>query len=289
MILSCIPYTEYCILFFMNILQAVLLGVVEGITEFLPISSTGHLIIATDLLGITQTEFIKSFTVIIQLGAILAVVLLYWHELVTRKNLLLKVLTAFIPTAIVGFTLYPFIKVYLLGNIEVTLWALFIGGIALLLLEWYFQKSLRYKVKNKRSFSSNEKLDVSGQQLVAINYKQSLLIGLFQSISVIPGTSRALATIFGGMIVGLSRKQAVEFSFLLAIPTMMAATGLDLVGTSFKFSSQEWMLLLIGFITSFIVAYLVIKWFIKYVSHHSFVAFGIYRIILAILLYFILI
>lgn len=276
----------------MNFFQAIILGLVEGITEFLPISSTGHLILTTDLLGIQSTEFVKSFTVIIQLGAILAVLLLYWRTLFLARSILAKVMTAFIPTAVIGFTLYKVIKQFLLGNTLVVLWALFLGGIALLILEWYFQRrSVIVRDKTmKQSLSESKNGSVaSSQESEAISYKQSFIIGVFQSISVIPGTSRAFATIFGGMLTGLSRKQAVEFSFLLAIPTMAAATGLDLLETSFKFSDQEWIVLSIGFITSFVVAYLVIKWFIKYVSNHSFILFGIYRIILAILLYFILI
>ncbi len=259
----------------MNFLQAIILGIVEGVTEFLPISSTGHLILTTDLLNIPSTEFVKSFTVLIQSGAILAVVLLYWKKLLSHKSLLLKILTAFIPTAIIGFLLYSFIKQFLLGNTAVVLWALFLGGILLIGLEMYF----------KRAKIDEEKED----DILLVSYKQSFLIGVFQSISVIPGTSRALATIFGGMVVGLGRRQAVEFSFLLAIPTMFAATGLDLMETSFTFSNQEWMLLSTGFITSFVVAYFVIKWFIHYISNHTFSFFGYYRIILAILLYFLLI
>lgn len=259
----------------MDIFQSIILGVVEGITEFLPVSSTGHLILTTDLLKIPSTEFVKSFTVIIQLGAILSVVLLYWRELFTQKHLLAKVIAAFIPTAIIGYILYHYIKQFLLGNTAVVLWALFLGGISLLLLELYFKRHTKGEQRQANT--------------LVISYKQSFIIGVFQAISVIPGTSRALATIFGGMITGLSRKQAVEFSFLLAIPTMTAATGLDLLETSFKFTNYEWFMLIVGFVTSFIVAYLVIKWFITYVSHHSFIVFGVYRIFLAILLYFILI
>lgn len=258
----------------MNFLQALILGIVEGITEFLPISSTGHLILATDLLQIPSTEFVKSFTVLIQSGAILAVVLLYWRTLIEKKSLILKVLTAFIPTAVIGFVLYSFIKQFLLSNTQVVLWALFLGGILLIAIEMYFKKA---------KIDENKKDDN-----LLISYKQSFIIGVFQAISVIPGTSRALATIFGGMVTGLSRKQAVEFSFLLAIPTMFAATGLDLLETSISFTQQEWLLLFIGFVTSFISAYFVIKWFISYISHHTFIIFGVYRIIAAIALYLIL-
>ncbi len=258
----------------MNFLQAIVLGIVEGITEFLPISSTGHLILATDLLKIPSTEFVKSFTVLIQSGAILAVLLLYWRKLISYKSLFLKVLTAFIPTAIIGFVLYTFIKQFLLGNTAVVLWALFIGGILLIALEMYFKKA---------KIDEEKKDDV-----ILVSYKQSFIIGIFQSISVIPGTSRALATIFGGMVVGLGRRQAVEFSFLLAIPTMFAATALDLLETNFTFTNQEWTVLSIGFVTSFIVAYFVIKWFISYISNHTFIIFGVYRIVAAFVLYLLL-
>lgn len=255
----------------MDILQAIILGVVEGLTEFLPISSTGHLILATDLLQIPSTEFVKSFTVLIQSGAIIAVLLIYWRTFLEHKNLAFKVMTAFIPTAVIGLLLYPIIKDFLLGNTAVVLWALFIGGVVLILLEMYFKRA---------KIDEDKHTDLS-----LISYKQSLIIGVFQAISVIPGTSRALATIFGGLVAGLGRRNAVEFSFLLAIPTMFAATALDLSKSSLSFTSQEWMILGIGFVTSFIVAYFVIKWFIAYISHHTFTAFGVYRIIISIALY----
>ncbi len=209
----------------MDILQAIILGVVEGLTEFLPISSTGHLILATDLLQISSTEFVKSFTVLIQSGAIIAVLLIYWRTFLEHKNLVLKVITAFIPTAVIGLLLYPIIKDFLLGSTAVVLWALFIGGVVLILLEMYFKRAK--KDENKHN------------DLSLISYKQSLIIGVFQAISVIPGTSRALATIFGGLAAGLGRRNAVEFSFLLAIPTMFAATALDLSESSFNFTNQE--------------------------------------------------
>lgn len=250
----------------MDFLQVVIFSVVEGITEFLPISSTGHLVLTSELLRIPQTEFVKSFEIIIQLGAILSIIVLYWKQLLASKTLSLKVMAAFIPTAIIGFAFYDVIKMFLLGNTAVTLWALFLGGIALIVLEKFYQEQPHHIEK-----------------LETMSYKKALMIGLVQSFSMVPGVSRAAATIFGGLFVGLKRKAAVEFSFLLAIPTMAAATGLDLIKTDFSFSSSEWGMLAIGFVGAFFTAILAVKYFIRYIEKHSFFAFGVYRIVLAIL------
>ena len=252
----------------MNYLQALILSIVEGTSEFLPISSTGHLILVSELLKVTQTEFIKSFEIFIQLGAIFAVVFLYWNTI--SKNILVwkKVIAAFIPTAVIGLVLYKFIKHFLLGNDQVTLWALFIGGILLIVLE------LLYEEKNHHT-----------EKLENISYKNAVLIGVFQSISVIPGVSRSAATIVGALFLGTKRKTAVEFSFLLAIPTMLAATGLDVVKSNFAFSLDEWSLMIFGFIGAFVVALLAIKFFLQFIQNHTFIPFGIYRIIVAILFY----
>lgn len=249
----------------MDFLQVLILSAVEGITEFLPISSTGHLVLTAELLKIQQTEFVKSFEVIIQLGAILAVVVLYWKRLLQSKALWTRLAVAFIPTAVIGFALYKVIKTVLLGNPQVTLWALFLGGIGLIVIEKFYKEQPHH-------LDSVDKLPL----------KKAFMIGLVQSISMIPGVSRAAATIFGGLFMGLKRTAAVEFSFLLAIPTMAAATGLDLIKSDFSFSSQEWMLLAVGFVGAFVTAILAIRYFVRYVQHHSFIAFGIYRIILAI-------
>lgn len=251
----------------MNLLNALILGAVEGITEFLPISSTGHLILASKLLGIQSTDFVKSFEIFIQSGAILAVLLLYWRDLLTKIDLLKKVVVAFIPTAIIGFVLYKFLKTYLLGNITVTLLALALGGVALILIELTFKKR-----------------NVDERTPDAITYKNAFLVGLIQSISIIPGVSRSAASIIGGMLLGMDRKTAVEFSFLLAIPTLLAATGLDLIKTNFAFTSSEWTYLAAGFLSSFVVGILVIKWFVSYVRRYTFIPFGVYRIIVAIFL-----
>lgn len=259
----------------MNILQAVILGIVEGITEFLPVSSTGHLILTVKLLSIPSTEFVKSFEIFIQSGAILAVLILYWKMLMEKKELILKIGAAFIPTAIIGLILYSFIKTYLLGNTAVVLWSMFLGGIALILIEIWLKKH-------------PNKLDEEKDDYITVSYRQAFLVGITQSISVIPGISRSAASIIGGMAFGLPRKQAVEFSFLLAIPTLMAATGLDLVRSDFAFSSNEWMLLSVGFLVSFIVSALSIKFLIAYVKRYTFIFFGWYRIIIAIFLYILL-
>jgi undecaprenyl-diphosphatase len=250
----------------MDFLQVLILSAVEGITEFLPISSTGHMVLVSELLRMQQTEFVKNFEVVIQLGAILAVVVLYWQRLLQSKVLWSRLVVAFVPTALIGLVLYKFIKTVLLGNPAVTLWALFLGGIALIIVEKLYKEQPHHLDK-----------------IESLSLKKSAIIGVVQSLSMIPGVSRAAATIIGGLFVGLKREPAVEFSFLLAIPTMIAATGLDLVKSNFAFSSSEWGLLSFGFIGAFITALLAVKFFIRYVQHHTFVAFGVYRIVLALL------
>lgn len=256
----------------MNYLQTLILSIVEGITEFLPISSTGHLILASDLLKISQTEFQKSFEIIIQLGAILSVVVIYFKIFLRNRKIWEKILVAFLPTGVLGFTLYKLIKHYLLGNTVVVLLSLFIGGIVLIILE---------KMHNEEK----SKLD----DIEKISLKNAFFIGLFQSISMIPGVSRAAATIFGGLFLGLKRKTAVEFSFLLAVPTMLAASVFDLYKSHLSFTSYEYSLLLIGFIGAFITAFFAIKYFLRFIENHTFIPFGIYRIILVIAFWFLIV
>jgi undecaprenyl-diphosphatase len=244
-----------------TIFQTLILSIVEGITEFLPISSTGHLILTSHLLSIPQTEFLKSFEIIIQLGAILAVVVIYFKTLWNNFKLWKEILLAFIPSALIGFFAYDFIKNSLLGNSDVVIWSLLIGGIFMILFEKYFKVHLRG----------------------VLSYRSYLLIGLFQSLAMIPGVSRAMTTIFGGRIVGMNRKESTEFSFLLAIPTMFGATVLDLYKTNLSFSSSEFLMLGLGLIASFITAFIVVKWLIKFVQTHNFTYFGVYRIIVSFL------
>lgn len=246
----------------MNLIHAIILSIIEGITEFLPISSTGHLILASKLLEVASTEFTKSFEIFIQLGAIMAVTTLYWKTLITKKSLWLPLMAAFVPTAIVGLTLYPVIKGYLLENTQITVVSLFVGGLFIIGFEKY------------RTLDSG-----SG---AGMTIKKAIIIGLFQSLSVIPGVSRAAATILGGMTAGLTRVEAVEFSFLLALPTMAAAVGLDLVKSAQTFEPHQYMILGLGFIVSWITAFLTVKALLAYVKTHTFTAFGVYRVILAL-------
>ncbi len=276
----------------MDFIQILILSIVEGVTEFLPVSSTGHLVLTSHLLSIPQTEFVKSFEIIIQLGAILAVVVLYWKKffdlrkgLAINRKVWLNVTAAFIPTAVIGLILYKLIKSVLLGNEMITVLALLIGGVLLIILEKIHsvkQSPHPYPLPKERELN-----DIN-YEIENLSLKQCLGIGLAQSVSIIPGVSRSAASILGGMFLGLRRQTAVEFSFLLAIPTMMAASGLDLIKSDFAFSSNEWMTLAVGFIGAFIVALISVKWFIKFIQKNTFVPFGIYRIIAAIL-YFIIV
>ena len=249
----------------MNFFDSIILGIIEGITEFLPISSTAHLILTADLLGLSQSEFLKSFEIIIQFGAILAVVVLYW-KLFLKWEVLKKLIVAFIPTGILGLIFYKIIKTYFLESTSLILWTLFLGGIFLIIFEkWHKEK------------------ENASEDIANISYKHCFYIGLFQSIAMIPGISRSATTILGGLLIGLRRKTIVEFSFLLAVPTMLVASGFDLLNNIEKFSLSESHLLAVGFITSFGMAILGIKFFLAYIPKRTFIAFGIYRIIIVIL------
>lgn len=252
----------------MTFFDAIVLGIVEGLTEFLPISSTGHLILTERLLGIAQTDFLKSFNIAIQLGAILAVVVLYFRSFFDSE-VVKRLIVAFIPTGIIGFTLYGFIKEHLIGNEMIVVWALFLGGVALIIFELLYREG-----------------DETVQAVPAITYKQAIFVGFFQALAIIPGVSRSAATIVGGLLTsGISRATIVEFSFLLAVPTMVAATGYDVLKNVHVFSADNATLLVIGFLTSFIVALFAMKSFLSFVKDHSFIPFGIYRIVIAILFF----
>lgn len=255
----------------MNLFDGIILGIIEGITEFLPISSTGHLILANHLLGLSQTEFLKSFEIAIQCGAILSVVALYWKKIAQNPEVIKKIAVAFIPTGILGYIFYKLIKIFLLGNGKVVIWALFVGGVLLILFEFWHKEK-----------------EEAVEDLANISYKQSVLIGIFQSIAMVPGVSRSAATILGGLLIGLKRKTIVEFSFLLAVPTMFAATVFDLWKSAGEFSLDQFDVLVVGFIASFIVALLSIKFLLGFIKNHTFVPFGVYRIIAAIIFWFLI-
>ena len=247
----------------MNIIHTIILAAIEGITEFLPVSSTGHLILVSKMLQIPESDFVKSFEIFIQLGAIMAVVSLYMKRLIKEPGLLRPTVIAFIPTGLLGVLFYKLIKTYLLSNDIVVVAALIVVGAVLIALE-------RYWAAHPAG---------SSKTILTLNTKSLLTIGLFQSLSMVPGVSRSAATIVGGMLSGLKRKDAVEFSFFLAVPTMAAATGLDLLKSARSFTLPEISTLMLGFVISWITALFVIKAFIRFVAHATFTNFGIYRIL----------
>lgn len=251
----------------MDLTIAVILGIVEGISEFLPISSTGHLILASSLLGLdADSDFLKSFNIAIQVGAILSVVVLYWRDLLVKRDVILRVIVAFLPTGVIGLTLYKLIKSYLLGSTSVVLWSLAVGGLFLIVFE--------YLHKDREQAPAGPE---------AITYRQAFIIGLFQSLAMIPGVSRSASTIVGGLVLGLHRKTIVEFSFLLAAPTMAAATAYDLLKSGPLFSADQFLFLAVGFVMSFAVALLSIQFLLRFIQTHTFIPFGIYRIVLVAL------
>jgi undecaprenyl-diphosphatase len=248
----------------MTYLQAIIIAIIEGLTEFLPVSSTGHMILADSLMKIENKEFAKTFEIVIQLGAILAVLFLYIKRFFVSLTIYFKLAVAFIPTGIIGFLAYKTIKHYLFNPITVSV-SLIIGGVILILLDkWSERKESEYKAVE----------DVS--------YLGAFKIGLFQCLSMIPGVSRAAATIFGGIFSGFSRQQAAEFSFLLAIPTMFAASGYDLLKEKDNIHSEDLKLLLFGASIAFIVAWFAIKAFINFLTKYGFKHFGYYRIVLGL-------
>ncbi len=252
----------------MDAIQALILGIVEGLTEFLPISSTAHLMLAADLMKLEKDDFRKTFEIAIQSGAILSVVLLYWRKFLVEWRVLLRVIVAFVPTAVIGLTVYKIVKEHFLDNTPLTLSALIIGGVLLIVFE---------RVHREKPGAATD--------LATIPLWKCLVIGICQTLAFIPGVSRAAATILGGLALGLTRKASVEFSFLLAVPTVAAATA--------RILYDEWRdhgtlpvehahLLLIGLVTSFVAAALTIKFLLHFIRTHTFEGFGYYRIALAI-------
>ena len=252
----------------MNLLNAIILGLIEGITEFLPISSTAHLIISSKLLNIPQTEFQKFFEVFIQSGAILAVIFIYWKIILKNRNMMMNIFLSFIPTAVVGFLLHKVIKGFFFESFTLIGTSLFIIGLFFIIYE--------YLLKNK--------IVKADKKIIEITVTQALLIGLGQSLAVVPGVSRAGAVILTMMIMGFNRKESALYSFVLAVPTLLAASAFDFLKTNPQliFTGRNPLFLFIGLVTSFFSALLAIKWFIKFLQNNTLMYFGVYRIILAL-------
>jgi len=251
----------------MTLVEALVLAVIEGLTEFLPVSSTGHMIIASTFMGIAADEFTKLFTVAIQFGAILSVVVVYFKRFFQGVNFYVKLFLAFIPTGIIGLLLKSSVD-GLLENVTVVAVSLLVGGILLLFVDNFFAKN-----------------ETEGTDEVSI--KSALIIGTVQSIAMVPGVSRSAATIIGGLTQKLTRKAAAEFSFFLAVPTMFAATLKSMWDSKellLKSGNNEMMLLIVGNVAAFIVAYLAIKSFIGILTKYGFRIFGYYRIAVGLIL-----
>ena len=246
----------------MTIFDSVILGAVEGFTEYLPVSSTGHMIVASDFLGIDQTSVTKAYEVIIQFAAILAVVFNYKDKFSKEHiPLWIKLFVAFLPIGIVGFIFSHQIKE--LFNLQIVAIMFIVGGIVFLIVEKFVYDETKVLIHNVED----------------ITMKQSIFIGFMQIFALIPGTSRAGSTIIGELLVKLSRKASAEFSFLLALPVMSAVTAFDLLKHYKEFIGANFEVLLVGFIVAFIVAYLTMKLFLKFLNNFTFVSFGIYRIL----------
>jgi len=251
----------------MSFLEAIILAIIEGLTEFLPVSSTGHMIIASTFMGIASDNFVKLFTVAIQFGAILSVVIVYFKKFFQSWNFYMKLFVAFIPTGIIGLLLKSQVDA-LLENVWVVAISLLLGGIILLFVD--------------KMFAKNEE-----DGLDEVDYKTGFIIGAIQSVAMIPGVSRSAATIIGGLSQKLTRKAAAEFSFFLAVPTMFAATAKSIWDEKellLNSSNNEMLLLIVGNIVAFIVAYIAIRSFISYLSKNGFKIFGYYRIVLGSIL-----
>lgn len=248
----------------MSIIEAVILAIIEGITEFLPISSTGHMIIASSLMGIEGEAFTKVFEVNIQFGAILSVVVLYWKRFFQSFTFYFKLFVAFLPAAFFGLLLNDYIDA-LLGSPLIVAISLLIGGIVLVYVDSWFP-------------GAEEDIERP------LPYLTALKIGLFQCLAMVPGVSRSAATIIGGMTEKLSRKQAAEFSFFLAVPTMFAAAGYKLLKDYQKIQADDIQILLLGNIIAFFVALLAIKFFINFLTRYGFRVFGYYRIVVGLLI-----
>lgn len=249
----------------MTLWQAIVLAIVEGLTEFLPVSSTGHLIIVSKLMGINEDPFTKAYTVIVQFGAIMSVLVLYWRRFLTTWSFYKKIFLAFLPAASIGLLVADKIDA-LLGSVEIVAYALVVGGVALIAFE--------------KMFKPKDGIEIEDMQPVS-----ALKIGFFQCLAFVPGVSRSASSIIGGMFQGLSRKAAAEFSFFLGVPTLAGACFIKALRAREYISAEHWDLIIIGNIVAFVAAALAIKSFIQFLTRHGFFAFGVYRIVVGVLLF----
>lgn len=251
----------------MTWLHTVLLSIIEGLTEFLPVSSTGHMVLASHFLGIADDPFTKAFEVIIQMGAILTVVVMYWRRFVPRGDFYRKIFLAFLPAAVLGFLLKDQVDRWLESPVIVAV-SLIVGGIALIAIDRRF--------KGERGLTTDD-----------LDNRQSVQLGFFQSLALMPGVSRSGATIVGGLLLGMKRAEAAEFSFFLAVPTMAAATGyklLKMISHGPGFSVEQWQMLAAGLLISFLVAAVAIRAFIGFLQRKGFAFFGWYRIVFGLII-----
>jgi undecaprenyl-diphosphatase len=244
----------------MTIIDSVIMGVVEGITEFLPVSSTAHLILTAKILGLKESQSLKAYETIIQFGAILAVLFIYKDRLLKSFSLWVKLAIAFIPTGLTGLFLYSYIKSFFTPS--ATVWFMIGAGIIFIVVEKIHKEQEHYLEKPEQT-----------------TYLKAFFVGLFQTIALLPGISRSGATIIGGMLLGMKRKTAVEFSFLLALPTMFVATSYEVYKGYEDFIFDDITALIIGLIISFISSFFAVKWFLKFIEKYNFIPFGIYLII----------
>jgi undecaprenyl-diphosphatase len=276
----------------MTTIQAIILAIIEGITEFLPVSSTGHMILGAAVMGIKSDDFVKLFTVGIQFGAILSVVVLYWRNFLQSLGFYTKLVVAFIPAAIMGLLFKKYIDAAM-ESVTIVALNLLIGGIILLFVDKWFAKNETAE-GGKNLLGESQMIDTIVAKIpflykntTAINYTKAFLIGCFQTIAMLPGVSRSAATIIGGLVQGVNRKTAAEFSFFLAVPTMAAATLKDFYDF-FKhngtLSSEQWQLFAIGNVVAFLVAIVAIRSFIGLLTQYGFRFFGYYRIIVGALI-----
>ena len=245
----------------MSYYESFILAVVEGLTEYLPISSTGHLILTSSLMGIQENDFVKNYTVIVQFGAVLSVAVFYWRRFLVSLDLYKKLLVAFLPAAVIGLAVKNHIDA-ILGDVHVVAWSLILGGIFLILTDKYF---LEHEHRGS---------------VETLTLKESFIIGLCQCVAFIPGVSRSGATLLGGLTQNLNRKGAAEFSFLLAIPTLTAATALKVLKVAAHLEKDQLQILIFGNIISFVFGILTIRTFIGYLTRHGLWMFGVYRIVI---------